>query len=69
MIFKVYYQKKFNQVPVREFTETIFVEGESEADVRLKLVPRKYNIEFITPLSGAYLEYEQQNEDFKVETI
>ncbi|MDT8859195.1 DNA-directed RNA polymerase subunit epsilon [Alkalihalobacillus sp. MEB130] len=69
MLFKVFFQKNFNQVPVREFTETIFVEGENEADVRKKLVERKYNIEFVTPVSGAYLEYEQQNEDFKVETL
>ncbi|ERN53116.1 DNA-directed RNA polymerase subunit epsilon [Alkalihalophilus marmarensis] len=69
MIFKVYFQKNFHQVPVRELTETIYVEGESESDVRKKLVPREYNIEFVTPVSGAYLEYEKQNEDFKVESI
>ncbi|WP_332693775.1 DNA-dependent RNA polymerase subunit epsilon [Halalkalibacter lacteus] len=69
MIFKVFYQKKFNQVPVREFTESLFVEGESEADVRKKLASRNYNIEFVTPVSGAYLDYEQQSEDFNVESI
>ncbi|MFC0470593.1 DNA-dependent RNA polymerase subunit epsilon [Halalkalibacter kiskunsagensis] len=69
MIFKVFYQKKFNQVPVREFTETLFVEGESESEVRKKLASRNYNIEFVTPVSGAYLEYEKQSEDFNVETI
>ncbi len=69
MLFKVFYQKNFNQVPVREFTEAMFVEGENEADVRKKLADRNFNIEFVTPVSGAYLEYEQQNEDFKVETI
>ncbi|MCL7746296.1 DNA-dependent RNA polymerase subunit epsilon [Halalkalibacter alkaliphilus] len=69
MLFKVFYQKNFNQVPVREFTEAMFVEGESEADVRKKLADRNFNIEFVTPVSGAYLEYEQQNENFKVETI
>ncbi|WP_088104934.1 DNA-dependent RNA polymerase subunit epsilon [Halalkalibacter urbisdiaboli] len=69
MIFKVYYQINFDQVPVRETTESIYVEGESESDVRKKLAPRKYNIEFITPISGAHLEYEQSREDFKVESI
>ncbi|NEU29531.1 DNA-dependent RNA polymerase auxiliary subunit epsilon family protein [bacterium LRH843] len=69
MIFKVYFQKSFNEVPVRELTESIFVEAESEADVRRKLAPRNYNIEFITPISGAYLEYEQQRDSFKVESI
>ncbi|MDV2685257.1 DNA-directed RNA polymerase subunit epsilon [Alkalihalophilus lindianensis] len=69
MIFKVYFQKNFQQVPVRELTESIFVEGESESDVRKKLIAREYNIEFVTPVSGAYLEYEKNSEDFKVESI
>ena len=69
MIFKVYFQKNFDQVPVRETTETIYVEGESESDIRKKLIDRKYNIEFVTPISGAYLEYEQNREDFQVESI
>ena len=29
MIFKVYYQETITEVPVRENTKTIFVEGES----------------------------------------
>ena len=69
MIFKVFFQKNFNQVPVREFTESIYVEGENEADVRKKLAPREYNIEFVTPISGEHLEYEQANESFTVESI
>ncbi|WP_227935653.1 DNA-dependent RNA polymerase subunit epsilon [Alkalihalobacillus deserti] len=69
MIFKVYFQKKFNQVPVREFTESIYVEGDSEADVRKKLAPREYNIEFVTPISGEYLEYEQSKGSFTVESL
>ena len=31
-----------------------------------KLTQYPYNIEFITPIEGAFLEYEKQNEDFKV---
>ncbi|WP_100373368.1 DNA-dependent RNA polymerase subunit epsilon [Bacillus sp. FJAT-45037] len=69
MIFKVYFQETLMQVPVRERTQTIYVEGESESDVRKKLIPRDYNIEFITPVSGAYLDYEKQHEDFNVESI
>ncbi|WP_100404635.1 DNA-dependent RNA polymerase subunit epsilon [Bacillus solitudinis] len=69
MIFKVYFQKIWGQVPVRETTETIYVEAVSESDVRKKLIPRKYNIEFITEISGAHLEYEQSREDFKVEAL
>lgn len=34
--------------------------------VRTKLKEKKFNIEFITPVDGAFLEYEQQSENFKV---
>ncbi|MBT2687849.1 DNA-dependent RNA polymerase auxiliary subunit epsilon family protein [Bacillus sp. ISL-47] len=66
MIFKVYYQDSKTEVPVREKTKTIFVEGNSERDVRTKLADRPYNIEFVTAVEGEFLEYEKQNEDFKV---
>jgi len=66
MIFKVYYQESIYQMPVRENTKTLYVEGESEREVRKKLADRPYNIEYITKLSGKYLEYEKQSEDFKV---
>jgi DNA-dependent RNA polymerase auxiliary subunit epsilon len=66
MIFKVFYQESIDQVPVREKTKTFYIEGESERDVRSKLADRKINIEFIQPVTGAFLEYEQQKEDFKV---
>lgn len=66
MIFKVYYQETKTQVPVRENTKTIFVEGESIRDIRKKLVDRPYNIEIVIPLEEAVLEYEKLNEDYKV---
>lgn len=66
MIFKVYFQDLKTEVPVRENTRTIFVKGASERDVRTKLAEKPYNIEFITSVEGAFLEYEQQNEDFTV---
>ncbi|CAM3804374.1 DNA-dependent RNA polymerase subunit epsilon [Cytobacillus oceanisediminis] len=66
MIFKVYYQDSKTEVPVREKTKTIFVEGNSERDVRTKLADRPYNIEFVTAVEGEFLEYEKQSEDFKV---
>ncbi|MDQ0206507.1 DNA-dependent RNA polymerase subunit epsilon [Alkalicoccobacillus murimartini] len=68
-IFKVFFQETANEVPVREWTKSVYVEGESEADVRKKLASRQYNIEFVTVLSGAHLEYEQNQEDFKTETV
>jgi DNA-dependent RNA polymerase auxiliary subunit epsilon len=66
MIFKVYYQETKTQVPVRENTKTIFVEGESIREIRKKLVDMPYNIEIVIPLEDAALEYEKLNEDYKV---
>ncbi len=66
MVYKVYYQEKANEVPVREKTRTIYVEGDSERDVRLKLKNEAYNIEFVELVKGSYLEYEKQNEQYKV---
>jgi DNA-dependent RNA polymerase auxiliary subunit epsilon len=66
MLYKVYYQESITQVPVREKTKTLYIEGESERDVRTKIADRGYNVEFVQSVKGAYLEYEQQNEDFKV---
>lgn len=65
MIFKVYYQESKTEVPVRK-TKTIFVEGDSERDVRKKLADRNYNIEFVASVQGDFLDYEKQSEDFKV---
>jgi DNA-dependent RNA polymerase auxiliary subunit epsilon len=66
MIFKVYYQERITEVPVRENTKTIFVEGESVRDVRKRIADRGFNVEHVQEVKGAYLEYEKQNEDFKV---
>jgi DNA-dependent RNA polymerase auxiliary subunit epsilon len=66
MIFKVYFQRSVNEVPVRENTKTIFVEGESVRDVRTKIADRGLNVELVQEVKGAFLEYEKQNEDFKV---
>ncbi|SFP02133.1 DNA-dependent RNA polymerase subunit epsilon [Salibacterium halotolerans] len=69
MIFKVFYQKDFSQIPVRENTDTMFVEAETEREVRRKLADRNYNIEFIQPVSEGLLKHEQKKEDFKVENL
>ncbi|RSD28184.1 DNA-dependent RNA polymerase subunit epsilon [Mesobacillus subterraneus] len=66
MIFKVYFQESNKQVPVREKTQTIYVEGDSERDVRTKIADRQYNIEYIEAVKGNYLEYEKQKEEFEV---
>ncbi|OCA85604.1 hypothetical protein A8F94_12020 [Bacillus sp. FJAT-27225] len=66
MLFKIYYQESINEVPVREKTKTLYIEGDSERDVRKKISDRGYNIEFVQAVSGAFLDYEKQNEDFNV---
>ncbi len=69
MIFKVLYQEDRSQVPVRERTNAMYVEADSERDVRQKLADRNYNIEFIQEIDGEFLEYEQASENFKLETL
>ncbi len=66
MIFKVYYQETINEIPVREKTKSFFIQAESVRDVYSKIADRGYNVEYIQEVKGAYLEYEQKNEDFKV---
>jgi DNA-dependent RNA polymerase auxiliary subunit epsilon len=66
MIFKVYYQENLKEVPVRENTKALFIEGESVRDVRSKIADRGYNVEFVQEVKGAHLNYELQNEDYKV---
>lgn len=67
MIFKVFYQDSIMEAPVRERTNSLYIEADSERDVRKKLEERDYNIEFIQALSDEFLEYEKQSEQFEVE--
>lgn len=69
MIFKVIYQESRQEIPVRERSKSLYVEADSEKEVRQKLSDRNYNIEFIHPLDEAHLAYEKQSEDFKVENV
>ncbi|MDQ0972859.1 DNA-dependent RNA polymerase auxiliary subunit epsilon [Bacillus niacini] len=66
MVFKVYFQENIKEVPVREKTKVLYVEGESVRDVRKKIADRGYNVELVQEVSGAFLEYEKQNEDYNV---
>ncbi|MGN1401874.1 MAG: DNA-dependent RNA polymerase subunit epsilon [Bacillus sp. (in: firmicutes)] len=66
MIYKVYYQEDKVEAPVREKTKTVYVEADSVREVRHILNEKNYNIEYVGPVSDAYLEFEKQNEDFKV---
>lgn len=69
MIFKVLYQPSMDKAIARERTQTIYVEAESERDVRSKLEESNYNIEFIQALSEDHLAYEKQSDHFKVESL
>ena len=66
MIFKVFYQDNAEEGPVREKTKTLYIEAESEREVRQKLQNRPINIEYIQPLEGAHLEYEKKSANFQV---
>ncbi|MFL6561797.1 MAG: DNA-dependent RNA polymerase subunit epsilon [Bacillus sp. (in: firmicutes)] len=66
MIFKVYYQESITEVPVRENTKTLYIEGDSVREVRSRIADRGYNVESVQEVKGAYLNYERQNEDYKV---
>ena len=66
MLFKVYYQENIKEMPVREKTRTLYVEAESERAVRKILADRPYNIEYVQPVVGNYLEYEKSKEYFEV---
>ncbi|WP_430786224.1 DNA-dependent RNA polymerase subunit epsilon [Virgibacillus flavescens] len=69
MIFKVYFQELNTEIPVRERTNSIYVEAETERAVRDKIVNRNYNIEFIQQLDDAHLAYEKRSENYRVENI
>ena len=66
MIYKVYYQESIKEVPVRENTKVLYIEGESTREIRNKIADRGFNVELVQEVKGAHLEYEQQNEDYKV---
>lgn len=66
-VFKVFYQHNRDEVIVRENTQSLYVEAQTEEQVRRYLKDRNFNIEFITKLEGAHLDYEKQSEDFNVE--
>ncbi len=70
MIFKVFYQDTLEETPVRERTNALYMEASTEEEIRKKLAERRYNIEFVTPLSEEALQYEKDNnEDFHVENL
>ena len=69
MIFKVLYQEQATEVPVRERTDSMYVEAETERKVREQLKNKGFNIEYIQVLDEEHLAYEKQSEDFAVESV
>ncbi|GAB4072272.1 RNA polymerase subunit omega 1 [Barrientosiimonas marina] len=69
MVFKVFYQKMPDEIPVRERTETLYVDAESESEVRHKLAGKYTNIEYIQGLDEAHLAYEKKSDHFKLENL
>lgn len=70
MIFKITYQLSKNEAPRRENTQTLYIEADSAVEARKAIEKNTpYNIEFIQPLEGAHLEYEEKSENFKVMTM
>ncbi|MGA9286752.1 MAG: DNA-directed RNA polymerase subunit epsilon [Anaerobacillus sp.] len=69
MIYKVFYQETKKEVPVRERTMSLYVEANSEREVRFKLKERDLNIEFIQTVEDDFLEFEQKSEHFELENV
>ncbi|PIC84331.1 DNA-dependent RNA polymerase subunit epsilon [Sporosarcina sp. P1] len=69
MIFKVYYHLNVQEVPVRENTLSLYVEAETEKEVRDQLKGRDLMIEYVQKLEGEHLTYEQASPDFRVEQV
>ncbi|KGP92078.1 hypothetical protein N780_00320 [Pontibacillus chungwhensis BH030062] len=69
MIFKVLFQERAEEAPVRERTKSLYVEANTEREVRTKLADRNINIEYVQGLKEDHLAYEKQSEDFEVENI
>lgn len=67
MIYKVYYQENPDEIPLRENTKSLYLEADSEREVREYLKDRHILIEYIQLLEGKYLEYEKNSPNFRLE--
>ena len=68
-VFKVFYQENSKEIPVRENTQVLYVEADGVPADRKYLDDINYNVVLVQELSEAYLEFEKQSEDFKVEKV
>lgn len=56
--------------PVRENTQSLYIEADSEAEALLMVEHNTdYNIEFVEQLDEKALAYEKQNPNFKLTTF
>jgi len=67
MIYKVYYQENPDEVPIRENTKSLYLEADSEREVREYLKDRRILIEYIQLLEGKFLDYEKNSPNFRLE--
>lgn len=67
MIFKITYQTSKSEVPRRETTRALYLEAANIVEARKKIEKNTpYNVEFVQPLEGAFLEYEQNSPNFRL---
>ena len=70
MTFEVYYQADKTKRPVRENTQSLYIEADSEAEALLMVEHNTdYNIEFVEQLDEKALAYEKHNPNFKLTTF
>lgn len=67
MIFKVFYQETKVRNPKREQTQSLYIEAPDDVTARALVEQNTpYNIEYVQVLEGNHLDYEKENEDFKL---
>lgn len=67
MIYKVLYQPNPQENPKRESTKSLYLNANTEAEVRdLIRDNTSYTVEYIQPIAGKHLEFEQKEPDFKI---
>ncbi|AVK60621.1 hypothetical protein C5Z26_03395 [Lactobacillus sp. CBA3606] len=67
MIYKIYYQENQKRNPQRETTQSLYLEADTEVAARVLVEDNTtYNIEFIEPLEGNFLDYEQENPEYQL---
>ncbi|EMG26952.1 hypothetical protein X560_0195 [Listeria fleischmannii 1991] len=64
MIFKVFYQETSTETPVREKTQTLYMNANDEVEVRQSLKNEPFHIEYIEGLSDQHLAYEEGQPGF-----